>query len=187
MIIDPHAHIAPESFIEDVRQGRYGDAVTIEADDPWEQLVTKSTVLGEERIHKNPLPKETYDVEMRLSDMDDNQNVDIQILSVVPPMTHYALDAGLNRELSTSLNDALTGLTKATPRAFSLHGADSAPGRGSSGGRTRPRGEKRPSGLPDRLEHRGRRTWTTRRSTSSGPKRASMTCRSSFTRWTSWA
>ena len=119
MIIDPHAHIAPESFIEDVRQGRFGDAVTIEAGDPWELLVTKSTVLGEERIHKNPLPKETYDVEMRLSDMDNNQNVDIQILSVVPPMTHYALDAGLNRELSTSLNDALTALTKEHPSVFS--------------------------------------------------------------------
>ena len=118
MIIDPHAHIAPESFIEDVRQGRFGDAVTIESGDPWELLVTKNTVLGEERIHKNPLPKETYDVEMRLSDMANNQNVDIQILSVVPPMTHYALDAGLNRELSASLNDALTALTKEHPERF---------------------------------------------------------------------
>ena len=158
MIIDPHAHIAPESFIEDVRQGRFGDAVTIEAGDPWELLVTKNTVLGEERIHKNPLPKETYDVEMRLSDMDNNQNVDIQILSVVPPMTHYALDAGLNRELSASLNDALTALTKEHPERFPVHGADSAPGPRSRGGRTRPRREKRPSGLSDRLEHRGEKS-----------------------------
>lgn len=118
MIIDPHAHIAPESFIEDARRGRFGGTVTIEAGDPWEQLVTRSVVLGEERVHKNPLPKETYDVEMRLSDMANNQNVDMQILSVVPPMTHYALDAGLNRELSASLNDALTALTKERPDRF---------------------------------------------------------------------
>ena len=35
MIIDPHAHISPESFIEDVRKKRFGRAVTIEKGKPW--------------------------------------------------------------------------------------------------------------------------------------------------------
>ena len=42
MIIDPHAHIAPESFIEDVRKKRFGNAVTIEKGKPWELLVVRS-------------------------------------------------------------------------------------------------------------------------------------------------
>ncbi|MDP6279597.1 MAG: hypothetical protein QGI11_13985, partial [Nitrospinota bacterium] len=106
MIIDPHAHISPESFIEDVRKKRFGRAVTIEKGKPWELLVTRIKILGKERVHKNPLPKETYDVGLRLKGM-KKQDVDMQILSVVPPMTYYALDKGLNRELSASLNEAL--------------------------------------------------------------------------------
>lgn len=117
MVIDPHAHIAPENFIEDVRKKRFGPAVTIEKGEPWELLVVKSNILGQERVHKNPLPRETYDVALRLKDM-KKQGVDIQILSVAPPMTHYALDAGLNIELSASLNDALLDLTRTYPGKF---------------------------------------------------------------------
>jgi aminocarboxymuconate-semialdehyde decarboxylase len=117
VIIDPHAHISPESFIEDVRKKRFGNAVTIEKGKPWEFLVTRTTVLGQERVHKNPLPKETYDVGLRLKGM-KKQNVDMQILSVVPPMTYYALDAGLNRELSASLNDSLLKITEENPGKF---------------------------------------------------------------------
>ena len=117
MIIDPHAHIAPQSFIEDVRKKRFGDAVTIEKGTSWELLVVKSTILGQERVHKNPLPRETYDLNLRLKDM-RRQGVDMQILSVVPPMMHYSLDAGLNIELSASLNDALLDITREYPRLF---------------------------------------------------------------------
>lgn len=117
MIIDPHAHVAPESFIEDVRKKRFGNAVTIEKGKSWELLVVKSTILGQERVHKNPLPKETYNVDLRLKDM-KKQGVDMQILSVVPPMMHYSLDAGLNIELSASLNDALLELPRQYPRQF---------------------------------------------------------------------
>ncbi len=117
MIIDPHAHISPESFIDDVRKKRFGKAVTIKKGKPWEFLVTRTKVLGKERVHVNPLPKETYDVSLRLKGM-KKQNVDMQILSVVPPMTYYALDKGLNRELSASLNDALLKITDENPGKF---------------------------------------------------------------------
>jgi aminocarboxymuconate-semialdehyde decarboxylase len=117
MIIDPHAHVAPESFVEDVRKKRFGHAVTIEKGKSWELLVVKSTILGQERIHKNPLPRETFDVDLRLKDM-KKQGVNMQILSVVPTMTHYNLDAGLNIELSASLNDALLELARKHPLKF---------------------------------------------------------------------
>ena len=42
MIIDPHAHISPESFIEDVRKKRFGKAVAIVKGKPWEFLITPS-------------------------------------------------------------------------------------------------------------------------------------------------
>jgi len=54
MSIDPHAHIAPESFIQDVRKKRFGKAVTIEKGKLWELLVVRSKILGHERVHKNP-------------------------------------------------------------------------------------------------------------------------------------
>ena len=117
MIIDPHAHIAPQSFIEDARRGRFGSAISIEPGEKWEFLVTRSTVLGQQRVHPNPLPKETWNVEMRLKDM-KRMGVDLQILSVVPPMTYYAQDAGLNKEIASALNDALVALTKQHPDKF---------------------------------------------------------------------
>ena len=46
MIIDPHAHIAPEAFIDDVRAGRFGSEVYIESGEPWEYLVLNTLVLG---------------------------------------------------------------------------------------------------------------------------------------------
>ncbi|MEK6709814.1 MAG: amidohydrolase family protein [Nitrospinota bacterium] len=117
MTIDPHAHIAPQSFIEDVRRGRFGSSITIQPGAKWEMLVSRTSVLGKERTHDNPLPRATWDVEMRLKDM-KRMGVDTQILSVVPPMTYYGLDAGLNRELSAALNDALLALTKKHPGKF---------------------------------------------------------------------
>ncbi|MBT3352631.1 MAG: amidohydrolase family protein [Nitrospinaceae bacterium] len=117
MIIDPHAHISPESFIDDVRKKRFGKSVTIRKGKPWEFLVTRTKILGKERVHVNPLPKETYDVSLRLKGM-KKQNVDMQILSVVPPMTYYALDKGLNKELSASLNESLLKIVDENPDKF---------------------------------------------------------------------
>jgi aminocarboxymuconate-semialdehyde decarboxylase len=118
MIIDPHAHIAPEAFIDDVRAGRFGSDIWIEPGTSWELLASKTLVLGKENIHRNNLPQETYDVEMRLGHM-KQMGVDRQILSVVPPMTFYGLDAGLNQELAVSLNDSLSALAQKYPAQFS--------------------------------------------------------------------
>jgi len=118
MIIDPHAHIAPEAFIDDVRAGRFGSDISIEPGTSWELLVSKTLVLGKETIHRNNLPRETYDVEMRMGHM-KQMGVDRQILSVVPPMTFYGLDAELNRELAASLNDSLSALAQKYPGHFS--------------------------------------------------------------------
>ena len=64
--IDPHAHIVSERFIEDVRAGKFGPALSIEQGSKWDLLVTKTTVLSETRLERNPLPRETYDVDLYL-------------------------------------------------------------------------------------------------------------------------
>ena len=114
LVIDPHAHIIPQSFIDEVRARKFGSSISIEQGEKWELLVSRTTVLGVERAHRDPLPRETWDVEMRLQDM-KNMGVDKQILSVVPPISNYGLDAELNKELAASLNDALADLAREVP------------------------------------------------------------------------
>ena len=117
LVIDPHAHIIPQSFIDEVRARKFGSSISIEQGEKWELLVSRTTVLGVERAHRDPLPRETWDVEMRLQDM-KNMGVDKQILSVVPPISNYGLDAELNKELAASLNDALADLAREVPENF---------------------------------------------------------------------
>lgn len=118
MIIDPHAHILPVSFIEDVRAGKFGPDLFIEQGKKWELLMTRNYVFGRERMHRNPLPSEVYDIELRLKDMEAT-GVDRQILSVVPPCMYYGLDAGLSKEIAASFNDSLAGLARTYPERFS--------------------------------------------------------------------
>jgi hypothetical protein len=86
MVIDPHAHILPRNFIEDVRTGKFGPALSIEPGSKWELLITRGRILGKDRVHRNPLPVRTYDVDLRLKDMDAT-GVDRQILSVISSAT----------------------------------------------------------------------------------------------------
>ncbi len=118
-VIDVHAHIVSEEFIADVRAGKFGPSLSVEPHPrSGEVLVTKYYEQQKERVHRNPLPKETYDVDMRLQDM-DRMGVDRQILSVVPPCTYYGMDPGLGQEIAASLNDHLASLAQRTPARFS--------------------------------------------------------------------
>jgi hypothetical protein len=42
LVIDTHAHIVPEAFVEDVRAGKFGPVLSIERGPKWEVLVTRS-------------------------------------------------------------------------------------------------------------------------------------------------
>jgi aminocarboxymuconate-semialdehyde decarboxylase len=118
MVIDIHAHIAHEDFIKDVRAGKYGPSLSIEPGNKWELLVTRNCLLGQERVHRNPLPRRVYDLDMRLKDMDAT-GVDRQVLSVVPPCMYYTLDAGLCRDIAASFNHHLAELARTMPDRFS--------------------------------------------------------------------
>ena len=118
MVVDVHAHIAHEDFIKDVRAGKYGATLSIEQGSKWELIVTRNQLLGRERVHRNPLPRRVYDLEMRLNDMDAT-GVDRQVLSVVPPCMYYTLDALLCRDIAASFNESLAELARTMPDRFS--------------------------------------------------------------------
>ncbi len=118
MAIDPHTHIYPKGFIEDVRAGRFGRTVAIEADAQGEWIVTRGKVLGRETELRNKLTPLYYELEPRFADM-ERMGVVRQVLSIGPAMTLYALEAEANQELAASLNDALASLARAHPDTFS--------------------------------------------------------------------
>ncbi len=119
MAIDPHTHILPEAFLDDLRKGRLGEAVSIEQDEKGnEWMAFRATIFGKERVWKNKLNEPYYVVDIRLKAM-ERMGVERQVLSVSPFMTLYVLDAGLNKELSASINDSLSGLAEKYPGQFS--------------------------------------------------------------------
>ncbi len=117
-VIDPHTHIYPEAFIEDVRRGRFGRTATIEADARGEWIVTRGKVLGREAELRNKLTPLYYELAPRFADM-ERMGVAHQVLSIGPAMTLYTLEAAASEELSASLNDGLAALARTWPEKFS--------------------------------------------------------------------
>ncbi len=118
MVIDPHTHIVPSGFLEDVRNKAFGDTVTVQNADGKEWIVTKSNVLGKSRELRNILTPMYYEVDLRLKDM-KRMGVSRQILSVSPSLTFYSLDKSITHDLAQSMNDALIQITKDNPSDFS--------------------------------------------------------------------
>ncbi len=118
MVIDPHTHILPEDFLADLRKGRLGDSAKIIQEGEQEWLSFRATIFGKEREFRNKLNEPYYDMGIRLAAM-KGMGVERQVLSVSPFMTLYAIDAGLNKEISASINDGLSALAKSHPDQFS--------------------------------------------------------------------
>ena len=118
MVIDPHTHIVPSGFLEDVRNKAFGDTVTIQNADGKEWIVTKSNVLGKSRELRNILTPMYYEVDLRLKDM-ERMGVSRQILSVSPSLTFYSLDKSITNDLAQSMNDALIEISNNNSSDFS--------------------------------------------------------------------
>ena len=108
MAIDPHNHIYPQGFMDDVRQGRFGQTVTIEPGNGFEWISFRGKILGNDFEVRNKLFPPAYEPELRIKDM-ARMGVDRQILSVSPALTLYTLDAEANKEIA-----AIMGLSKKT-------------------------------------------------------------------------
>jgi aminocarboxymuconate-semialdehyde decarboxylase len=116
--IDPHTHIFPQAFIEDVRRGRFGRTVSIEQDSGSQWIVVRGKMLGKNFEIKNNLWSLRYELEPRFKDM-ERMGVDRQILSTAPEMTCYTLEAEATKELAVSLNNGLSVLAREYPEKFS--------------------------------------------------------------------
>ena len=106
MIIDLHAHYVPRSFLEAIEKdgAPHGASLRRDGKDP--------TILLGGRPY-GPITRHYYEAKPRLKEM-DKMGVDMQVLSLNPPMVYWA-DADLGTRLARLYNDELAAAVAAQP------------------------------------------------------------------------
>ncbi|MFQ5852826.1 MAG: amidohydrolase family protein [Candidatus Binatia bacterium] len=109
-VIDIHAHLFPERFIDAVKEVSkdYGGKVTADLEG--------RTVIYLKGIDIGPIGKENFDLKRRLADM-DRAGIDMQILSLSIPMVLWA-EPALAVTLAQLVNDEYARVTKEYPDRF---------------------------------------------------------------------
>ena len=110
MIVDMHAHLYPERYMEELARsgGRYGVGI--------ERAADGRRFLRFEGIRYWWYVEPFYDVERRLAAMDQAE-VDLQVLSMGPPMVFWA-DPALGARLSRLLNEEIARVVEQHPDRF---------------------------------------------------------------------
>ena len=110
MIVDLHAHLYPERYMEEIARsgGRYG--VGVERDDDGRRFLRSGGIRFWWYLEG------FYDVDRRLAVMDAAE-VDLQVLSMGPPMVYWA-DPQLGARLSRVLNEEVAGTVERHPDRF---------------------------------------------------------------------
>lgn len=110
MLIDVHAHLYPEAYMNAVAEaeGRYPVGVRTRPDG--------SRYLWFEGIEYWTYAQAFHDVELRLREL-DAASVDVQVLSLGPPMVYWA-EPELGLRLCRIYNDAIAAVTRAHPDRF---------------------------------------------------------------------
>jgi aminocarboxymuconate-semialdehyde decarboxylase len=110
MIIDFHAHLYPEAYMEAVAgaEGKYPVGVRTRPDG--------TRYLWFEGIEYWTYAPPFHNVDLRLGEM-DAAGVDLQVLSVGPPMVYWA-DPDFGLRLCQIYNDAIATVTRAHPDRF---------------------------------------------------------------------
>lgn len=110
MIIDTHAHLYPEPYLDLIEAQGDKYPVRIGRNDQGHRVL-----LFDEREFFTFLPG-FYDVDVRLADM-KAVGIDFQVLSIAPPMVFWA-DPDLGREICRVFNDELAAVVNAHPDRF---------------------------------------------------------------------
>ncbi len=110
MIIDTHAHLYPEPYLDLIEAQGDKYPVQISRNDQGHRVL-----LFDGREFFTFFPG-FYDVEVRLADM-KAAGIDFQILSVAPPMVFWA-DSGLGLEICQVYNDELAAIVNTYPNKF---------------------------------------------------------------------
>ena len=116
--IDPHTHICPQLFIDDLRRRRFGRKIVIEHNSGSEWIVARSKMLGKDLEVRMKLEPLRYEIEPRLKDM-ERMGVDLQSPSINPQFALYTLDTEATKDLAASINDGLSDLAREYPEKFS--------------------------------------------------------------------
>ena len=106
MIIDLHAHYVPQSFLEaiDKEGAPYGASIRRDEEGPTMMLAGRPY---------GPITRHYYETKPRLADM-DKARVDMQVLSLNPPMVYWA-EAGLANRLARLYNEELAAAVAGCP------------------------------------------------------------------------
>src|SRR5919201_4823168 len=106
MVIDLHAHYVPESFLEAIERdgGPHGASLRRDGKGP-------TMVVGERPY--GPITRHFHETRPRIAEM-DKAGVDVQVLSLCPPMVYWA-EAGLASRLARQFNDDLAAAIAARP------------------------------------------------------------------------
>jgi aminocarboxymuconate-semialdehyde decarboxylase len=106
MIVDLHAHYVPQSFLDAIEKegSPFGASLRRDGGDP--------VILVAGRPY-GPITRHYHETQPRLRDM-DKAGVDVQVLSLNPPMVYWA-DAALGTMLARGYNDELAATVAACP------------------------------------------------------------------------
>src|SRR5947208_8220189 len=105
MVIDLHAHFVPRAFLETLEKdgAPYGASVRREKDPT---MVVGGRPYG-------PITRHYFETRPRIAEMDKSR-VDMQVLSLCPPMVYWA-DGDLGPRLSQTFNDELAAAAAGEP------------------------------------------------------------------------
>ncbi len=106
MIIDLHAHFVPRSFMEAIEKEGAPFGATIRRDGPDPIMMLGGRPYG-------PITRHYYETKPRLADM-NKARVDMQVLSLNPPMVYWA-DAELGARLARLYNHDLAATVAGQP------------------------------------------------------------------------
>lgn len=106
MIIDLHAHYVPQSFLEAIDKEGAPFGASLRRDGGGPTILLAGRPYG-------PITRHYHETKPRLADM-DKAGVDMQVLSLNPPMVYWA-DAALGARLAALYNDELAAAVAACP------------------------------------------------------------------------
>jgi aminocarboxymuconate-semialdehyde decarboxylase len=106
MIIDLHAHYVPQGFLEAIEKEGAPNGATLRRDSEGPTILVGGRPYG-------PITRHYYETKPRLADM-DKAGVDLQVLSLNPPMVYWA-DAALGTRLARLYNDELAATVAGCP------------------------------------------------------------------------
>lgn len=106
MIIDLHAHYVPRSFLEAIEKEGEPYCASLRRDGGNPTIMVAGRPYG-------PITRHYHETKPRLADM-DKAGVDMQVLSLNPPMVYWA-DAALGARLARLYNDELAATVAGHP------------------------------------------------------------------------